>query len=324
MASIERPKAKRRRTLNRSRDIAEEGSDEDYGEEILPTIDQDALATLPPGDQEKFKKMRKKDRKNFIARWRREGKSVPETSASSSSGSSRPPARALLAPQLPELQLDVAPRETFSSAFHNTRQPGPGTQLDNNMQSLGAGRSELREDPDLQQEHHSLTATHHNQDLAHLPIATHQDEESAQTSFIAHPSRDSEDTEDTSLWLRVMDTSQHTRGRRGIRAPTHDLTNEAGEPSSSNMRETPEQRRLKQLRHANTALQDITDHRELEYARFRGYGPVPPGLALAGNALSTSERVHARTVTNVNNVLGSTGQVSAHSKYGFHLIVVSI
>ncbi|KAL8925553.1 MAG: hypothetical protein Q9208_003444 [Pyrenodesmia sp. 3 TL-2023] len=317
---MERPKGKRRWTLSRSRDIAEEDSDEDYGEEILPTVDQEALATLPPEDQEKFKKMRRKDRKNIIARWRREGKPVPETNESSSSGtsgSSKPPIRTVsAAPQLPELQMDVIPREDFSSAFSNVRVSSSETIPNQATRSLGAIRSELRNNPHLPQEHHSLTTTPHNQDLTHLPVPTNPDQESAHTSVITHPQSEpeyAEDSEEASLWLRIMDTTQRTRGRRGIQEPLHNPVNQVAEPTSSEAQETPEQRRLRELRDASNTLRNVTDNRELEYARFRGIGPVPPGLALGGNPPSVSERVHAQTVTNVNEVYRATGQVVAHN-----------
>lgn len=182
MAPVEQPKAKRRWTPNRSREGREESSNEDYGEEILPTIDLDALATLSRDDQEKFKEMRRRDRKNVIARWRREGRPLPETSASSSSGSSKPIARKSSAPQLPELQMDVEPKGTFSSASDNARQP----------------------------------------------------------------------------------------------------------------------------------------------TRFHGIGPIPPESGLASHAPSASERMHGQTVTSVHNVLRSTGQLNAHSEYGFHLTEVPV
>ncbi|KAL8762578.1 MAG: hypothetical protein Q9184_001432 [Pyrenodesmia sp. 2 TL-2023] len=320
MPPMESPKGKRRWTLNRSRDIAEENSDEDYGEEILPTVDQEALATLPLEDQEKFKKMRKKDKKNIIARWRREGKPVPETNESSSSGtsgSSRPPTRTLsAAPQLPELQMDVIPRDDFSSAFGNARVASSETIPDESIRSLGAIRSELSNHPHLRPEQYSHTTTPHHQDLSHLPVPTNPDQGSAHTSLIAHPqtdSEDAEDSEDASLWLRIMDATQRTRGRRGIEEPSHNPVSQVADPSTSEARETPEQRRLRQLRDASSTFRNVTDKQELEYARFRGIGPVPPGLALGGNPPSASERVHAQTVTNVNEVYRATGQVVAHN-----------
>lgn len=328
---MERPQAKRRWTLNRSRDIAEEDSDEDYGEEILPTVDQEALATLSLEDQEKFKKMRKKDKKNILARWRKEGKPVPENNASSSSGtsgSSRPPTRTLsTAPQLPELEMDVSPREDFGSAFGNAGVSGSETKRDEALQSLGAKRSELRNHPHLHQEHQEHATTSENQDLIHLPAPTYANQASAHTSDIAHPrsnSEDAEDTEEASLWLRIMDPTQRTRGRRGIQGPLHSPVNQAAEQSSSEAQETPEQRRLRELHDAQHTLRHVTGDRELEYARFRGIGPVPPGLALAGNTPSASERVHAQTVSNVNEVYRATGQVVAHSEYAFRLIEVAI
>ncbi|KAI4129029.1 MAG: hypothetical protein LQ338_002444 [Usnochroma carphineum] len=316
MAPLEKAKAKRRWTLNRSRDIAEESPDEDYGEEILPTIDRDALATLPPADQEQFKKMRKKDRKNVIARWRREGRAVPEISASNSSESSSALYQHSSAPQLPELQMDVT-RETFGGAFDNARQPSPVPQNVNVEQSLGASRSGLREGPQPHQDLNLLTSSHHNQPFPHLPVEpqqTQQTQHTTQTPFIAQASTESDDADDASLWLRIMDSDQYARGRRRTQGPLQDVTSETGESSSlSNIQETVEQRRLRELRHANVVLQDVNDERDLEYARFHGIGPVPPGLALAGNAPSASERTHAQTVTNVDNVIRSTGQVDAHN-----------
>lgn len=44
-------RVRRRWTLTR-RGAAEESRSDDYGEGILPTVDQEALATLPPADQE--------------------------------------------------------------------------------------------------------------------------------------------------------------------------------------------------------------------------------------------------------------------------------
>lgn len=328
---MERPQAKRRWTLNRSRDIAEEDSDEDYGEEILPTVDQEALATLPLEDQEKFKKMRKKDKKNILARWRKEGKAVPENNAPSSSGtsgSSRPPTRTLsTAPQLPELKMEVTHREDFDSAFGSAGVSGPVSNPDEALQSLGAKRSELRNHPHLQQEQQEHARTSDNQDLTHLPAPTYANQASAHTPEFAQPqsnSEDAEDTEEASLWLRIMDTTQRTRGRRGIHAPLHSPVNQAAELSNSTARETPEQRRLRELGDAQHTLRHVTDARQLEYARFRGIGPVPPGLALAGNPPSASERVHAQTVSNVNEVYRATGQVVAHSEYTFRLIEVAI
>ncbi|KAL8898704.1 MAG: hypothetical protein Q9207_006564 [Kuettlingeria erythrocarpa] len=317
---MERPRAKRRWTLNRSRDIAEEDSDEDYGEEVLPTVDQEALATLPLEDQEKFKKMRKKDKKNILARWRKEGKPVPENSASSSSGnsgSSKLPTRTLsVAPQLPELEMDIAPREDFGSAFGNAGMSCPVSKPDEALQSLGAKRSDLRNHPHLHQEHQGHATTSDNQDLTHLPAPIYANQASSHTPEIVQPqsnSKDAEDTEEASLRLRIMNPTQRTRGRRGIRGPLHSPVNQAAEPSNSEAQETPEQRRLRELRDAQHTLRHVTDDRELEYARFRGIGPVPPGLALAGNPPSTSERVHAQTVSNVNEVYRATGQVVAHN-----------
>ncbi|KAL9009170.1 MAG: hypothetical protein Q9173_005781 [Seirophora scorigena] len=312
MAPREKPKAKRRWTMTRSQDLVEESSEEDYGEEILPTVDQDALATLAPEDQDKFRKMRKKDRKNVIARWRREGKPVPGTGITISHENSQPLARSSSAPQLPELQMDVTPRGTFSSAFDNVREPSPGIEHQSILQRLRPEQSDPKGNPHSQQGHHSLPANPHDQGLTHLPVSTLHDHSSAHTSLIAYPSLDSEDIGQGSLWLRILDNTEHTRGRRGTRGPSQDPTDPTAEVSRSNRQETPEARRLRQLQEASSTVRDVTDHADLEYARFCGYGPVPPGLALGSNIPSASERVHARAVTSVNDVLRSTGRVPAH------------
>ncbi|KAL8831670.1 MAG: hypothetical protein Q9170_005193 [Blastenia crenularia] len=123
MTSLQRPKANRRWTFTGIRAATGEvSSEEDYGEEILPSIDQEALATLPATDQEKFVQMRKRDKKNVLARWRRERKLIPESSNLVSSRSIEPlVGRSSSVPQLPELQMDV-PRELLISAVESARQ----------------------------------------------------------------------------------------------------------------------------------------------------------------------------------------------------------
>ncbi|KAL8973054.1 MAG: hypothetical protein Q9197_002515 [Variospora fuerteventurae] len=303
MAPREKPKAKRRWTLTRTQDLVEESSEEDYGEEILPTVDQDALATLAPEDQDKFRKMRKKDRKNVIARWRREGRPVPKSRITDPLEGSEPLARSSSAPQLPELQMDVTPRETFSNCFDKVREPSPGIEHRSIWQILRPDQSDPEEHPHWQQDHRSLPASPHKQGLPH-------DRNSAHTSLIAYPSLESEDIGQASLWSRILDTTEHTRGRRGAQGLLQDPADPAAARSSG--RETPETRRLRQLQDADTALREVIDYADLEYARFRGHGPLPPGLALASNTPSASERVHAQTITSVNDVLRATGQVTAH------------
>ncbi|KAI4173553.1 MAG: hypothetical protein LQ343_002891 [Gyalolechia ehrenbergii] len=374
MAPLQKPKARRRWTLTRNRGTAEESSSEDYGEEILPTVDQVALATLPPADQEKFKEMRKKDRKNVIARWRKEGKPVPKSSNSNSSES----IEALVqhsssAPQLPELQMDV----TLSTEIETGRQASATNDTETHERSLGAGRSELAEGQQARHASLSPFSTHHNQTTTH-PASESEDTATHYNQTTAHSTLQSEDSDETTLWLRVMDSDHYMRGRRRFRDPLRDQTDiAAGEgPSSSHQTEraatdpsqiastsgnlafndcypgfgmtqgessasaamtygptpdtpttpsdqleedhqherveTVEQRRLRELQVQETFLQRIQNDREREYARFRGLGPVPPGLALSANAPSDSERLHARTATNVYNVLASTGEVYAH------------
>ncbi|KAL8716810.1 MAG: hypothetical protein Q9225_005892 [Loekoesia sp. 1 TL-2023] len=360
MAPLHKPNAKRRWTLTRShRAVENESSEEDNGEEILPTIDQEALATLPPEDQEQFKKTRKKDRKNIIARWRKEGKPIPESNISNSSERAGALVqRSSSAPQLPELQMDVT-RETLSSAIESSRQSSATAGSNIHEQSLSAGQSELTEG----QESRPASITH---------TATLSDQATA------HSSSESEDSDETSLWLRVMDSDRYTRGRRRFRGPLQDLTGTtAGEgpslaheanqtamdpsqrasttsdsafnnrfprfgmtagassasasvaygptgdapTSSADLRDenrqhesaqTVEQRKLKKLHEDEAFLQKVKNNRDREYARFRGVGPAPPGLALSGNAPSSSERTYARTVTNVYGVVRSTGQLHAH------------
>ncbi|KAL8959948.1 MAG: hypothetical protein Q9193_003268 [Seirophora villosa] len=324
MAPWEKPKAKRRWTMTKSQDLVEESSEEDYGEEILPTVDRDALATLAPEDQDKFRKMRKKDRKNVIARWRREGKSVPGTGITNSLESSQPRARSSSAPQLPELQMDVTPRGAFGSAFENVREPSPGIEHRSILQRLRPEQSDPEGNPHSSQGHHSLPANLHDQGLTHLPVPTLHDHSSAHTSLIAYPSLDSEDIGQGSLWSRILDNTERTRGKRGARGPSQDPTDRAAEVSRSNRQETPEARRLRQLQEASSAVRDVSDHADLEYASFCGYGPLPPGSALGSNNPSASERVHARAVTSVNDVLRPTARVPAHGKYDVRAIEVPI
>ncbi|KAL8775517.1 MAG: hypothetical protein Q9209_000013 [Squamulea sp. 1 TL-2023] len=83
-------------------------SSEDYGEEILPTIDMDALAQLPSHEREAFKEMRVKDRLRVLARWKREGHPMPQISTSPTDDTTAKLIRTSSAPQLPELQMDAS------------------------------------------------------------------------------------------------------------------------------------------------------------------------------------------------------------------------
>ncbi|KAL8935985.1 MAG: hypothetical protein Q9216_005161 [Gyalolechia sp. 2 TL-2023] len=372
MAPPQRPKATRRWTLTRNRGATEESSSEDYGEEILPTVDKEALAALPLEDQKKFRKMRKKDRNNVIARWRKDGKPVPESSKSNSSESTGPLVqRSSSAPQLPELQMDVT-RATLSKEFESGRQTSAANDSDTRERSPGVGRSELVEGQQARCASPSPVAIHHDQ-APTQPTVESEDTATHQNQTTARPTVQSKDSDETTLWLHVMDSNRYMRGRSRFREPLQNLTNTTtGEGLSSNhqaeptvmepsqvtstsgalafndryhgfgvtqgesivsaattpepARDTPstpsdqldkrienaEQRRLRELQVQETYLQRIHSDREREYARFRGLGPVPPGLALAANAPSDSERLHARTATNVYNVLAITGEVYEH------------
>ncbi|KAL8978764.1 MAG: hypothetical protein Q9205_005735 [Flavoplaca limonia] len=103
----------RRSTWNQNQ--TPESSESGYGQEILPTIDPDALAQLPPHEQEAFKEMRIKDTLCVLARWRREGRLSPRTSNSPTDDSTVQLIRTSSAPQLPELEMDV-PKSAFISA----------------------------------------------------------------------------------------------------------------------------------------------------------------------------------------------------------------
>ena len=103
----------RRSTWNQNQ--TPESSESGYGQEILPTIDPDALAQLPPHEQEAFKEMRIKDTLRVLARWRREGRLNPRTSNSPTDDSTVQLIRTSSAPQLPELEMDV-PKSAFISA----------------------------------------------------------------------------------------------------------------------------------------------------------------------------------------------------------------
>ncbi|KAL8879136.1 MAG: hypothetical protein Q9198_003196 [Flavoplaca austrocitrina] len=92
-----------------------ESSESGYGQEILPTIDPDALAQLPLHEQEAFKEMRIKDTLRVLARWRREGRLNSRTSNPPKDDSTVQLIRTSSAPQLPELEMDV-PKSAFVSA----------------------------------------------------------------------------------------------------------------------------------------------------------------------------------------------------------------
>lgn len=390
MAPLQHSKAKRRWTLTRTRGAEEESSSEDYGQEILPTIDPEALATLPPADQEKFKEMRKKDRKNVIARWRKEGKPVPESSHSNTSASTEPfVQRPSSAPQLPELQMDVT-RDTWSTAIESGSQTRAINDIETHEQSLGIGPSEVRARQHSRHGFPPRFATHHNRIPTHptteseesathhnpipvLSTSRHEDAAAHDDETAANSSLEPEQSDETNLWLRVISKDHHKRGRRRFREPLqHQTSSTAGKgpsaghqaeqlaTSASRMESTSEdlafsnrypgsvmtlgessasavmtfgptgdtpstgsdqhdedregetvvQRRMREIRTQETYLQRIDDDRDRDYARFRGLGPVPPGLALFANAPSDSERAHARAAGNVNNALGSRGEAA--------------
>ncbi|KAL8784015.1 MAG: hypothetical protein Q9213_004203 [Squamulea squamosa] len=101
-----RPSYKARR-LTWNHNMTSETS-EDYGQEILPTIDMDALAQLPSHERETFKEMRAKDRLRVLARWKKEGHPMPQISSSPTDDTTAKLIRTSSAPQLPELQMDAS------------------------------------------------------------------------------------------------------------------------------------------------------------------------------------------------------------------------
>ncbi|KAI4190975.1 MAG: hypothetical protein L6R41_000425 [Letrouitia leprolyta] len=393
MAPLQHLKAKRRWTFTRNRGAAEESSVEDYGQEILPTVDPDALATLPPADQEKFKEMRKKDRKNVLARWRKEGTPVPESIDPNTNERNEPVIqRSSSAPQLPELRTDVT-RDTLSTAMESGGQARAINEGDSRERSLGEGWSELRASQHAHHGFFSSSVAHHNQtgtqptaeseDLAtyhsQIPVVSTLHHEHAETrvDMTAPDSAfEPEQSDETNLWLRVMDNDRYARGRRRFRVPLGHPTNTTASegPSSSrhaqqpatnasrmestsgdlalndrypgsvmtqgesgasavmtfgHSRDTPstssehadeallgetvEQRRMRELGVQDTYLQRIDNDRERDYARFRGLGPVPPGLALFANAPSGSERAHARTARTMSSAVASGEEAAIHT-----------
>ncbi|KAL8669069.1 MAG: hypothetical protein Q9168_006329, partial [Polycauliona sp. 1 TL-2023] len=107
----------RRSTWNQNQ--TPESSESGYGQEILPTIDLDALAQLPPHEQDGFREMRMKDRLRVLARWKKEGRPSPRTGNSPTNDSTVQLMRTSSAPQLPELQMDV-PTSTFADAANSS------------------------------------------------------------------------------------------------------------------------------------------------------------------------------------------------------------
>lgn len=106
----------RRLTWNQNQ--TPDSSESGYGQEILPTIDMNALAQLPPTEQEAFKQMRMKDRRRVLARWEKEGRPSPRSGNSPTNDSTAQLMRTSSAPQLPELQMDVS-TSTFTGADYS-------------------------------------------------------------------------------------------------------------------------------------------------------------------------------------------------------------
>ncbi|KAI4100884.1 MAG: hypothetical protein L6R37_005199 [Teloschistes peruensis] len=130
MAPLETWRAKRRWTLAGKKAQLTENSDSSYGEEILPTIDTNALKQLPRDEQQKFLEMHSKDRKNVLGRWKKEGRSIPtkETVTVAKSTTSLA-ARRSPPPNLPELKMDVS-KDSLSTAFQPHKLFGSGTTSD--------------------------------------------------------------------------------------------------------------------------------------------------------------------------------------------------
>ncbi len=122
------PHKARRLTWNQNR--AADSSDSGYGQEILPTIDPNALAQLPSHEQEAFKEMRMKDRLRVIARWKREG-----ITSSPTNDSRAQLIRTSSAPQLPELQMDVT-TATFTGTIDNGNPADPAAPASPAMQEI--------------------------------------------------------------------------------------------------------------------------------------------------------------------------------------------
>ncbi|KAL9576830.1 MAG: hypothetical protein Q9212_006785 [Teloschistes hypoglaucus] len=130
MAPLKTWRAKRGWTLAGKKAQLTENSDSSYGEEILPTIDTNALQQLPRDEQKKFIDMRKQDRKNILRRWKKEGKHIPTiTETVTAANSTTSLARRSPPPQIPELKTDVS-KDSPSTAFRPHKFFGSGTTSD--------------------------------------------------------------------------------------------------------------------------------------------------------------------------------------------------
>ncbi|KAL8738183.1 MAG: hypothetical protein Q9181_000996 [Wetmoreana brouardii] len=317
MAPVQKPGEKRRWTLQRKKIRTPESSGSDYGQEILPTIDKEALKTLPRADRAGFKNMRKEQKKTTIARWRKEGKQIPETT-STSTESTASVLRGSPPPQLPELDMDVT-RDTLGTAFVDSK------PLDANALAYGG-------------EGHSSTDQNKiwsEQGLAHA-VTTPSGSANNQA-----PSQATPDTDETSLWLSVMEeTASHTRDRRRGRGPFHEagyttpseeqipnlqarqtameprqnegITGEssAGPSMESQRPRLVEEKSRMKLLEDKEYLRKLPDDKAREYARLHGIGPVPPGLALHSNPPDLQDRIDARTLTEQHRHARETGQLS--------------
>ncbi|KAL8865373.1 MAG: hypothetical protein Q9174_006922, partial [Haloplaca sp. 1 TL-2023] len=81
-------------------------SESDYGEEIIPTLDETALSLLPKSERKGLKQWHRAKKRALVARWQREGKRVPEhVAADSPSGESSDDLLPGNAPRLPDFDF---------------------------------------------------------------------------------------------------------------------------------------------------------------------------------------------------------------------------
>ncbi|KAL8686304.1 MAG: hypothetical protein Q9218_007199, partial [Villophora microphyllina] len=388
MASSQKPPARRRWTLNRTKAPPVESSDSSYGEEILPTIDKDAVKALPKIDRLEFIEMRNREKRNVIARWMREGKHIPAT------GSSTPPesTRLLLPhsppPQLPELQMDVT-KDTLSSAFQDrnlfgSRTPSDNTSIRDDVYGGGVNQTTSWNEDQYSDQLTTSAKMSHEKFTTPAKMSDNKVTIPAKMEDYKASLQSTPDTDETSQWLNVMDEAgSATRNRRrgfygaAHASPTKDpamnpprdelpsglithngpnfLTNTAkgesstgqgmtlpasqtsmqssqsqttSEPSStsdpsatsnppvarltqSERQQLIEEKALRRILEDQAILEQLDTQGAREFVRGRGIGPVPPGLALRGNAPSIEERAGARALTEKRQLRRQTGQVTA-------------
>ena len=329
-----------------------ETSDEEYGEEIIPRIDQTAFSQLTPDQQLGVKKVYKETGDRVRAKWRKQGKAIPEADNSSSSKSSPVlPEEQSAPPQIPELQMDSryllasGTRTTFgASATENSSERNEDARGRVSSLSGSGARSTVKPPARIRGKasYSTLGADASSNWLKYMNSNNEDDGERSNNPQYSYSSAernrdDNQDRRGRSTVIRIARTrDQETQttlpqsnefgsweGRSGtqLRVPidryqtSTPLSSSGSHPSNGEGGVGPvEARAIKRLRRDNNFLSILSNERSRDYARSQGIGPVLPAMALRSNQPSSTERVHATTITRVHNIINETGSINANGK----------